>query len=79
MCEPCSAAHARAQRQRQERNALGLNRPPGPTPGYYQPDTFGHLAVACWCDTDVVHVPADQVGVTTASCGRPGCREPQAA
>lgn len=78
-CEPCTTAHAAAEADRQRRATLGMSRPPGRPPGYYRPDTFGQLAVACWCDTDVVHIPAAQVGVTTASCGRPGCREPLAA
>lgn len=42
-------------------------------------DRTGTVPVTCWCEADIVRLPIDQVGVTTASCGRPGCREPLAA
>lgn len=39
----------------------------------------GYIAATCWCDRDVVWIAPADVGVTTASCGRAGCRPPSPA
>lgn len=42
--------------------------------------TITDLAVTCWCEATVVHVPAETVKAgQTASCGRRECHEPEAA
>lgn len=44
---------------------------------YYEPDETGCMAVLCWCEAEIVHVPAVEVRVCrTLSCGRNGCEEP---
>lgn len=67
----CTEAHLRAAKKYRTRIAIARG------------DLFGQrtgtVPVTCWCEADVVRVPLDAVGASTDSCGRPGCREPQAA
>jgi hypothetical protein len=35
------------------------------------------VAVTCWCEAEIVHIPATDVGTRTLSCGAPGCRPPE--
>jgi hypothetical protein len=46
-------------------------------PHNWLPDEMGELAITCWCDTTVVHVPARWVTEgRTRSCGRKDCHAP---
>lgn len=52
---------------------MGTGREPGPPRGRRD----GLLESLCWCERAVVLVrPADVAELSTASCGRPECHDP---
>lgn len=44
--------------------------------GIQLPQPGARVSATCWCERAVVYIPADDVGTTTASCGRAGCQPP---